>query len=130
MTDEEFEHAVQDGIDAIPDRFLRELDNVAIVIADVPSPEQKRIMELRGDDDLLGLYEGIPLTDRGESYGGLVLPDKITIFKHATLAEAKGDSGVVRMIVRDTVWHEIAHYFGYNDDEIKRREDEGINHST
>lgn len=126
MTDEAFEQLVAEGIDAIPEKFLRRLDNVAIVIADGPSPEQAERMRLRGEDDLLGLYEGVPLTERGEYYG-FVLPDKITVFKHATLREAEESGDDVCTIVRDTVWHEIAHYFGYSDNAIDEREDEGTN---
>ncbi len=144
MSDEEFEQLVAAGIDAIPEKFLKKLENVAIVIADEPSTDQRKKMHLRGPNELLGLYEGIPLTECGESYGGLVLPDKITIFKSATLLLAGDDptkadeggspeaSGVfrerIRAVVRDTVWHEIAHFFGYDDEEVHEREAAGTNH--
>jgi predicted Zn-dependent protease with MMP-like domain len=59
-----------------------------------------------------------------------VLPDKITIFKLPILEEANGDQAAVRTIVTETVWHEIAHYFGYDDEEIEAREDAGTNHSA
>jgi predicted Zn-dependent protease with MMP-like domain len=121
MSDDEFEKLVSAGIDAIPERFMKKLDNVAIVIADEPSREQAQKMHLRGGTELLGLYEGIPLTERGEQYG-FVLPDKITIFKNATLHHGGGDASLIHDIVRDTVWHEIAHYFGYDDAEIDERE--------
>lgn len=127
MTDEEFERSVAEGIDAIPPHFLKRLDNVAFVVADDPSVDQREAMHLRGEDELLGLYEGIPLIERGGSYGGLVLPDKITIFKNATLRESEESGIPLQRIVRDTVWHEIAHYFGYDDAAIGQREDDGTN---
>mgnify|MGYP003544210034 FL=1 len=130
MNDTDFERLVAEGIDAIPERFLKQLENVAIVIADEPSDEQLRHNGITDGSTLLGLYEGIPLTARGDLYGvGIVLPDKITIFKLPTLEEAQGDEMEIRKIVTETVWHEIAHYFGYDDEEIEAREDAGTNHS-
>ena len=131
MNDTDFERLVAEGIDAIPERFLKQLENVAIVIADEPSDEQLRHNGITDGSTLLGLYEGIPLTERGDLYGvGIVLPDKITIFKLPILEEAQGDEMEIRKIVTETVWHEIAHYFGYDDEEIEVREDAGTNHSA
>ncbi len=131
MDDEEFERLVAEGIDGIPERFLQRLDNVAIVVADLPSEEQLGQQGIEDPYELLGLYEGVPATVRGEGYGigDMVLPDKITIFKLPTLDEAGGDPKEVRKIVRDTVWHEIAHHFGYDDKELHEREDTGKNFS-
>lgn len=129
MTDQRFEQLVVEGIDAIPERFLKRLENVAVVIADLPSKEQLRENDIPEGDTLLGLYEGIPLIERGEGYGGLVLPDKITIFKFPTLEEAGDDEDEIRRVVKETVWHEIAHYFGYGDEEIEEREEKGTNFS-
>ncbi len=129
MNDKEFERLVAEGIDAIPERFLAKLKNVAVVIADLPTEEQLKENGIPEGDTLLGLYEGVPLTERGEGYGGMVLPDKITVFKIPTLEEAGEDKDEIRRVVKETVWHEIAHYFGYDDEEIERREDEGRNFS-
>jgi predicted Zn-dependent protease with MMP-like domain len=129
VTDEQFEQLVCEGIEAIPKRFLLRLKNVAIVVGDAPTREQLHANGIPEGGMLLGLYEGIPLIERGESYGGLVLPDKITIFKNSIIEEAGGDESRLRELVRDTVWHEIAHYFGYSDSEILLREDNGTNHS-
>lgn len=130
ISDKEFSQLVESGIDAIPERFLKRLDNVAIVIAEKPSLEQLRSGHVPHGDTLLGLYEGIPLTERGEYYGtGSVIPDKITIFKLPIVQESEGDIERMKRIVRDTVWHEIAHYFGYDDDTIEYRELHGLNHS-
>ena len=130
MTDERFEQLVSEGIDTIPEKFLKRLDNVAIVIASAPTPSQLEANHVGKGSALLGLYEGVALTRRGDSYGnGGILPDKITIFKEPILYASGHDEERLREIVRDTVWHEIAHYFGYNDDEIASREQEGRNFS-
>ena len=148
MTNRRFEQLVSEGIEAIPPRFLAKLENVAVVIAEEPSPAQLEQSNTKEGETLLGLYEGIPLIERGEAYGGMVLPDKITIFKFPILEEAaksscssaviarsaKGefrreDDNEIRRVVKETVWHEIAHYFGYDDFAIETREDEGTNYS-
>ena len=119
LTDEQFEEAVQDAIDSIPDRFLGEFDNVAILLADEPEDE-----DFEGDGyyteegDLLGLYDGIALTDRGDWYGaGDDYPDTITIFKgpHERLSD---DPAEVLEEIRKTVIHEVAHYFGMDEDQV------------
>ena len=131
MTDERFEQLVSEGIDTIPEKFIKRLDNVAIVIADEPTREQLMKNHIAAGSTLLGLYEGIPLTHRGEYYGaGEVLPDKITIFKNPLIAMAGHDEQALKEAVRDTVWHEIAHYFGYSDEGIEMREEEGRNFSA
>ena len=119
MTDERFEQLVSEGIEAIPSKFLEKLKNVAVVTADEPTEEQLQENSIPEGETLLGLYEGIPLVERGESYGGMALPDKITIFKLPVLEEAGEDENEIRRVVKETVWHEIAHYFGYRDDEIE-----------
>ena len=131
MTDEIFERLVSEGIETVPERFLHKLDNVAIVIAESPTQEQLSSNHVGRGEGLLGLYEGIPLTHRGDFYGmGIVLPDRITIFKKSILNIAGDDEERVKNIVRDTVWHEIAHFFGYNDEVIKSREERGTNYSS
>ena len=120
LTPAEFEKMVKAGIGAIPERFLRRLANVAIVIEDEPTPEQKRKMELREDEELFGLYEGVPLAERGSNYTG-VLPDKITIFKKPIKEEAESREEITE-IVRDTVWHEIAHHFGMDEPRVEEAE--------
>jgi predicted Zn-dependent protease with MMP-like domain len=103
ITIETFEKMVAEGIDAIPREFLDKLENVAMVIEEEPTGEQRRKMKLRSDTTLLGLYEGIPQSARGANYSA-VLPDKITIFRKPILEAARDEAGV-RTIVRDTVWH-------------------------
>jgi len=116
MNDKQFEKLVQEGIAAIPEKFLRLLENVAVVVEDDVSDEARRKMGMGDADDLLGLYEGVPKTKRGAGYTG-VLPDKITIFKRPIL-ESASTPDEVREIVKETVWHEIAHHFGMEEDEV------------
>lgn len=112
LTQEEFEQAVADAIDSLPDRFLDELDNVVFLAEDEPTPEQSP------DGELLGLYDGIALTQRGSGYGaGDDWPDTITIFKgpHERLSD---DRAVVLEEIRRTVVHEVGHYFGMDEEQI------------
>lgn len=129
MSDEEFERLVSESIDTIPERFLAKLDNVAIVIAQKPTKTQLHSNGIPEHSTLLGLYEGVPLPARGEFYGGMVIPDKITIFRGPILENTHGDPQAIRELVRSTVWHEIAHYFGYADEQIEEREEKGTNFS-
>lgn len=120
LTDEEFESAVMDAIDSIPEEFLDDLENVAIVVADEPEEE-----DFDGDGyftesgDLLGLYDGLALTERDMGYGTGDYPDTITIFKgpHERLGDSRA---YVLEEVRKTVVHEIAHYFGLDEDQVDK----------
>ena len=118
MSSEEFEKLVGEGISAIPEKFLQKLDNVGIVIEDEPTPEQRKKFRLHRNMTLFGLYEGIPPIKRGTGYFG-VLPDKITIFMRPILEAARSEEEI-REMVRDTVWHEIAHHFGMNEGEVRK----------
>ncbi|WP_025273043.1 metallopeptidase family protein [Haloglycomyces albus] len=104
MTAEEFEEAVGDALDSIPQRLMGLLDNVVILVEDEPPP---------GEPGLLGLYEGIALTERGSDYGA-VLPDTITIFRGPHMS-AVSDREAMIAEIRTTVVHEIAHHFGIDD---------------
>lgn len=119
IDDARFQQLVREGVLAIDEKFRSRLDNVQIVIEDAPSPRQRRDNDLPEDATLLGLYEGVPLTDR-EHYT-LVLPDKITIFK-TPIEEMAATEEDVKAIVADTVWHEIGHHFGLDEAEVRRRE--------
>lgn len=119
-TDAQFEQWVNDGISAIPKLYQENLNNVAIVIADEPTKEQRQKLKLRCDQSLFGLYEGIPLTKRGSGYN-LVLPDKITIFK-LPMADYCRSETELKEQVRHTVWHEIAHFYGLDHSQIHKLE--------
>jgi predicted Zn-dependent protease with MMP-like domain len=101
-----FESLVRDAIDALPDQFRRRLENVEIVIEDAPDRES-----------LLGYYHGVPLTERGAGYSGY-LPDKITIYRKPLEGRASTPEELAEQI-RITVWHEIAHHFGIDDDRLR-----------
>lgn len=118
LTEEHFEEIVAEGIDAVPEKYLKRLHNVAFVTADHPTPAQRLQMKLRDYETLYGLYEGIPQISRGAGYT-MVLPDKITIFK----GPIEHDSETIDELkekVRKTVWHEVAHHFGLDHDQIHK----------
>lgn len=116
ITDDDFAKLISRAMDEMPSQYMRGLDNVVVTYDDTPSPEQALKLKLRGDQLLLGLYEGIPLTKRGAGYN-LVLPDKITLFKHPILAVTHDEKSFYRQI-KHTLWHEIAHFYGLDHDRI------------
>ena len=114
----EFEILVRDALDDLPEEFARRLENVEVVIEDEPSPQLLRSLGMNPQrDTLFGLYQGVPLHRRGNSYGG-ALPDKISIF-YRPLLHACVTPDRLRTQVRRTVIHEIGHFFGLDDDEIR-----------
>ncbi len=114
-----FEEIVNLGIEAIPGEFLEKLNNVAITIEEEPTYSQKVKINLRQGFSLFGLYEGTPL-DKRQNYNA-VMPDKITIFKNPILRAARSEEDLIE-IVKNTVWHEIAHHFGMNEEEVRASE--------
>ena len=116
LTDERFDQLISKAMDDLPQEYIKGLDNVAIVYADWPDRYQAQKAGLREGNILLGLYEGIPLTQRGAGYT-FVLPDKITIFKYSILMTVHDEHGLYEQIKR-TLWHEIAHYYGLDHDRI------------
>lgn len=100
-----FERLVADALDSLPPELGELMDNVAVVVEDAHPTE-----------DLLGLYEGVPLTERGD-YGGLAMPDRVTVYRLA-VCEMCDDEDEVRDEVAVTVVHEIAHHFGIDDDTL------------
>jgi predicted Zn-dependent protease with MMP-like domain len=107
LTREQFEGLVEEALDGIPTELSRLMSNVVIFVEDEAPPE---------DPELLGLYEGIPLTERGDWYGG-VLPDRITIYRLPILRVCDVYDDAVEE-VRVTVVHEIAHHFGIDDSRL------------
>lgn len=120
MEQEYFEKLVAEGLDRIPEHIQKMMDNVVIVVRDVPTKEQERKVGLKKNNVLFGLYEGLPLTKRGDHYSAVV-PDKITIFKIPIEQYARNDEAIREQVAK-TVWHEIAHHFGYSEDGIKMLE--------
>ena len=101
-----FEQLVRNAIESLPEQFRSRLSNVEIVIEDSP-----------GNDHLLGHYHGVPLPNRGMGYSGF-LPDKITIYRLPIERRARSPEELAEQ-VRITVWHEIAHHFGIDDDRLR-----------
>lgn len=120
-TDKEFEEMINDGVARLPKLYQDNLNNIGFVIADEPTPEQREELRLRCNETLFGLYQGIPLTKRGSAGYNLVLPDKITIFKLPIVAVSSSTEDIAEH-VHHTVWHEIAHYYGLNHEQIHQRE--------
>jgi predicted Zn-dependent protease with MMP-like domain len=111
-----FEQLVDEAIESMPDEFKERLDNVDIVIADVPTPHQQKRSDRAKGEIILGLYEGVPLTERTAGYS-FVMPDKISIFQKNIEAVFKNDKEIIEEI-RRVVLHEIAHHFGIDDDRL------------
>lgn len=105
------------AVEQTPPAYADRLQNVAFLMADAPTDEQRHRMQLRGDQTLLGLYEGVPLPARNGSMK--LLPDKITLFKEPLLC-ISSDEQALRENIRHTVWHEIAHYFGLDHKKIHK----------
>jgi predicted Zn-dependent protease with MMP-like domain len=124
INDDQFERLLGDVLDELPEKYVGNMQNVAIVYADEPTPSQREKLRLRCDQTLFGLYEGIPLTKRDAGYN-LVLPDKITIFK-LPLFYASHSMADLKAKVKHTLWHEIAHHFGLGHDRIHQIEREKL----
>jgi predicted Zn-dependent protease with MMP-like domain len=120
LTDEQFDQVITRAMDELPQEYIVGLENVVIVQADNPTPEQIEKMKIDNQHILLGLYEGIPLTQRGSGFSGM-LPDKITLFKNSILAVVHTDRELLAQVKR-TLWHEIAHYYGLNHSHIDKLE--------
>ncbi len=120
LTDQQFDALITRAMDELPQEYIKGLKNVVIVIADEPTEEQRQKMKLGTHSLLLGLYEGVPLTQRGSGWSGM-LPDKITLFKNQILAVTHDEESLFEQIKR-TLWHEIAHYYGLDHDRIDELE--------
>jgi len=120
MRRREFEQLVDRALDNLPDEFSSLLENVAVFIADRPPRETLREMQVPSGETIFGLYEGIPLTERTHDYG-LVTPDRITIFQRPIEEACTSQAEIVEEI-RRTVLHEIAHFFGIDDDRLEEIE--------
>ncbi|SKC75402.1 metallopeptidase family protein [Krasilnikoviella flava] len=108
MTREEFEDAVRDGLDQVPADLAAMMDNVVVLVEDDAPAD---------DPELLGLYEGVPLTERDLHWAAGSLPDRITVYRNPTLAICDTRDDVVEEVAV-TVVHEIAHHFGIDDERL------------
>ena len=116
MQRRDFEQLVVEALEALPQRFRRHVQNIAVVVEEVPSRELLEFLGLWPEGTLLGLYEGVPLPERGYGYGN-ILPDRITIFQRPieTMCCTPHE---IRDVVQDTVIHELGHYFGFDDEQL------------
>ncbi len=119
LSDEQFDALITRAMNELPQEYIKGLENVVIVMADEPTDEQRRKMNLQGHL-LLGLFEGIPLTKKGNGFSGM-LPDKITLFKNQILLMVSDEKALFEQIKR-TLWHEIAHYYGLDHGRIHELE--------
>lgn len=115
MTRQEFEKLTAKAIKGLPREFRGRLDNIIVTVR--AEPERAQVRKFGGG--LLGLYEGIPLSERGSAYSG-AMPDKITLFKNNIEALCRYEDEVEEK-VRHTLMHEIAHHFGMGDEELRRK---------
>ncbi len=116
-----FERLVADALGTIPRRFRDAMMNLAIVVEDEPSRELLREMDIEPPDTLLGLYQGIPLTDRRWDYGN-TLPDRILLFQGPLERESDDEDDLV-VAIGETLIHEVGHYFGLSEEEIEEIEE-------
>jgi predicted Zn-dependent protease with MMP-like domain len=113
-----FESLVVKAIDNLPEEFQQKMENVDVTIEDLPGRRHLSKMKLREPYQLLGLYEGVPQTQRGQGYT-MVLPDKITIFQKSIEARCRNEKQIEMEIGR-VVRHELAHHFGITDEELRK----------
>jgi predicted Zn-dependent protease with MMP-like domain len=104
-----FEQLVADALDGLPEWVARSLDNLEVIVDEDPPP---------GEPHLLGRYEGIPKTNRGVGYSG-VIPDRVTLYRSTISEQAGGDDDRLRIVIERTLHHELAHYFGIDDDRLR-----------
>jgi len=123
MDRERFEELVAQAVESLPEEFQDRLENIDIVVEETPSHAQLRHSALGRGYTLLGLYEGIPLTERHTGYG-MVPPDKITIFQKTIEAIAGRDEMDIKKEIRKVVQHEIAHHFGIGDARLQELQGE------
>ncbi|MBI2610353.1 metallopeptidase family protein [Candidatus Kaiserbacteria bacterium] len=137
MQRSEFEKLVAEGYERLPKWVQQKIKNVGLLVEDEPSEEDRKAQGLSDDETLLGLYKGIPLSERGEHYGvGPTMPDTITLYQIPIedAAEELRTYDVVnndlrsrylenvRKVVAETIWHEFAHHFGMDEGEVQARE--------
>jgi predicted Zn-dependent protease with MMP-like domain len=119
MEDKEFEQVVAELFDRLPDKFREAIENLGVVVEDYPGEDLVRSLRLRSKHDLLGLYQGIPLTARGSWYGSHpVTPDTITLYKKNIESRVRSEEEL-RERIYEVLVHEVGHYFGMSEEEIR-----------
>ena len=115
MTPELFRKHVARAIDEIPEEFQDKMENVEILVEDFPDPETMESLDLDSEWDLLGLYVGVPLTERSV-FSASVMPERIYLYRRPILRAARG--GSVTRLIREVIIHEVGHHFGFDDDQL------------
>ena len=117
LTERRFRELVAEALDGLPPEFGELLDNVAVVVEDLPSDDDLRELGMHPSEryELLGLYQGTPLDARGFEYGGL--PDRVVIYRLPILEIARNRHEIIQQ-VRETVLHELGHHFGLEEDDL------------
>lgn len=118
---QEFTSEVEGAIAELPPEFRAAVENVAVLLEDEADRGTREEMELAHPLDLLGLYRGIPLPDRGSSYAGAE-PDQVYLYRRAILAYARANGLTVEACIRNVLVHELGHYIGYDDEQLERIE--------
>ncbi len=120
MLEQDFEKLIEKAIVSLPEHIQKAMDNVAIVVEKRPSPSELRKTGTKIGNSLLGLYQGVPKTSWGRSFGQ-ILPDKITIFQEPIESLVSSVQEIAELI-RIVVWHEIAHHFGFSEKKVRELE--------
>ncbi len=119
VNDEQFQGLINQALEELPGEHVANIKNVAILYEEDPTPEQRLKSELRPDQTLLGLYEGVPLSKRQGTVR--IFPDKITLFK-GPLSRRANSLPALKEDIKHTLWHEIAHYYGLDHKRIHELE--------
>lgn len=114
---DEFAQLVQQAVDSLPEQFRQKMENLTVEIQPIPTPELMRRYDIKGRNSLLGLYVGVPLTKKSV-LAPYEFPEAIYIFQNTIQRICRTREQVVQQ-VRDTVLHEIAHHFGFEEDDIQ-----------
>lgn len=119
MTREEFEDHAQSAYDALPEFFKMKIDNVRIIVEDYPTEKELRSVHLHSKHQLLGLYQGVPTTFRNTWYGAApIMPDTIFLYQK-NIENVCASNDEIEKKIRDVLIHEIAHYFGMNEEQVR-----------
>jgi predicted Zn-dependent protease with MMP-like domain len=113
---EEFQALVEQAMAGLPEEWSELLDNVAVMVEEEPDPDEMEAMGMEPDDDLLGLYQGVPLAERDTFYMG-ALPDRVILYRGPILRACDNRRQVIREI-RDTLVHELGHHFGMDEEDM------------
>ncbi len=119
MSDEEFEKQVALALDELPSWVKEKLTNVVFLVRVRPTRSQRKFHQLSQGESLYGLYEGVPLSERGNE--APLYPDTVTIFSEP-IRSTYANAGDIQTCIQNTIWHEIAHYFGYDEEWVAYEE--------